>query len=416
MNLFRSPDFKSDGTWFSGQAIVLTLLWMFCIAAQAQSISGTTGSGLIYSADSGQITVTGYDDSGTDLSIPAAINVSGTMIPVVSISGSAFFLCNVLATVTVPASVTSVGNDGLGAINLTAITVDAANPVYSSVNGVFFDKAQTTLLQYPEKKAGSSYTIPDGVTRIEWHAFYYCQNLTSVTIPSSVTSLADRAFFQDFYLTGITLPSNLVSIGLMAFSECVTLTSVMIPASVTSIGDGAFSICDNLSSAVFLGNDPGSFGTGVFAGTASGFHVYYFVNSFSGFTSPTWQGYASVDMGGYSPVVPWLFSNGFGYNTALQTTPNEDGVPLLMSYALGLDPTQNQSSRLPKPVVSGGQLRLTFYTGSAGVIYWVEASTNLQSWSTSGITVSAPDSNLFRTASVPLSSGKCFMRIKVAYY
>ena len=53
----------------------------------------------------------------------------------------------------------------LGCTSLTAITVDAANPAYSSVDGVLFDKSQTTLLQYPDGKAGA-YTIPDSVTSI----------------------------------------------------------------------------------------------------------------------------------------------------------------------------------------------------------------------------------------------------------
>ena len=34
--------------------------------------------------------------------------------------------------------------------SLTSINVDALNPAYSSVDGVLFDKAQTTLLQFPD--------------------------------------------------------------------------------------------------------------------------------------------------------------------------------------------------------------------------------------------------------------------------
>lgn len=66
--------------------------------------------------------------------------------------------------------------------------------------------------------------IPDGVTRIESHAFYQCTRITSVTIPDSVTS-----------------------IGICAFSNCTNLTSVTIPNSVTSIGIGAFADCPNLT-------------------------------------------------------------------------------------------------------------------------------------------------------------------------
>jgi len=48
--------------------------------------------------------------------------------------------------------------------------VDAANPNYSSTNGVLFDKAQTTLIEFPGGLAGS-YTIPNSVTSIGDYAF-----------------------------------------------------------------------------------------------------------------------------------------------------------------------------------------------------------------------------------------------------
>ena len=57
--------------------------------------------------------------------------------------------------------------------SLTNINVDASNPAYSSLNGVLFDKAQATLLQFPDG-LGGSYTIPNSVTNIGYHAFEYC--------------------------------------------------------------------------------------------------------------------------------------------------------------------------------------------------------------------------------------------------
>ena len=68
--------------------------------------------------------------------------------------------------------------------------MDALNSVYSSVDGVLFNKSQTTLIQYPGGKAGS-YTIPNSVTSIGDYAFSGCTSLTSVTIPNSVTSIGD---------------------------------------------------------------------------------------------------------------------------------------------------------------------------------------------------------------------------------
>jgi hypothetical protein len=43
---------------------------------------------------------------------------------------------------------------------LTAINVDANNPNYSSIDGVWFNKLQDILIQYPAGKTGN-YTIPN---------------------------------------------------------------------------------------------------------------------------------------------------------------------------------------------------------------------------------------------------------------
>jgi hypothetical protein len=78
--------------------------------------------------------------------------------------------------------------------SLTGITVDERNPAYASVDGVLFNKAKTTLIQYPGGKQGESYTIPAGVTTIESYAFLNNHFITSITIPASVTEVEFGAF------------------------------------------------------------------------------------------------------------------------------------------------------------------------------------------------------------------------------
>ena len=80
-----------------------------------------------------------------------------------------------------------------GCTGLTSIVVDASNPVYSSQDGVLYNKAKTMLIQYPGGKSGG-FIIPGSVTSIGDYAFYGCTGLTSVTIPDSVTSIGDGAF------------------------------------------------------------------------------------------------------------------------------------------------------------------------------------------------------------------------------
>ena len=88
-----------------------------------------------------------------------------------SIGDTAFRDCDGLLNVTIPAQLTSMGVAVFSDCKrLQNINVDAENPVYSSVGGVLFNKAQTRLICYPAGRIGS-YTIPNGVTVIGYAAF-----------------------------------------------------------------------------------------------------------------------------------------------------------------------------------------------------------------------------------------------------
>jgi hypothetical protein len=150
---------------------------------------------------------------------------------------------------------------------LTAITVDASNSVFSSVDGVLFNNSQTTLILWPYGKAGN-YTIPDSVTNIGGYAFNGCPGLTNVTIPNSITSIGNFAFYYCSGLTNITIGNSVTSIGDGAFYGCQKLASVRIPNSVTSIGSYAFQSCYGLTS-VTIGNSVTNIGNEAFRSCTS---------------------------------------------------------------------------------------------------------------------------------------------------
>lgn len=153
--------------------------------------------------------------------------------------------CSALTAVSIPSSVTSIDPGTLsGGLGLIAITVDASNPSYSSLDGALLDKAQQTLVAVP--CGPTSYTIPSGVTSIGGSAFSGCENLTSVTIPSDVVTIGTGAFSFCRSLKSVTIPSSVTSIGRLAFNFS-GLTSVSIPASVTSIGQSPFNACSDLT-------------------------------------------------------------------------------------------------------------------------------------------------------------------------
>jgi BspA type Leucine rich repeat region (6 copies)/PKD domain len=221
------------------------------------------------------ITITGYNYPGGAITIPDTIDG----MPVTSIATEAF-AGDSLTSVTIGTNVTSIGQAAFAdCTSLTSISVNPANPAYSSVNGVLFDEAQDTLIQYPAGQESSGYTIPSSVTSIGVHAFYGCFSLVNVTIPGSVTSIAgyafvgctslanvaipngvnyvgDLTFYECYDLTNVIIPDSVTGIGESAFYDCTSLSSVTIPGSVTTIGPGTFSYCSSLTAVYFVGNAP----------------------------------------------------------------------------------------------------------------------------------------------------------------
>ena len=99
----------------------------------------------------------------------------------------------------------------------------------------------------------TSITIPSSVTSLGDFCFYCCSGLTSITIPSSVTSLGNDCFSNCSGLTSITIPSSVSSLGDGCFGGCSGLTSITIPSSVTSLGSSCFGGCLNLETVYFEG-------------------------------------------------------------------------------------------------------------------------------------------------------------------
>ena len=170
----------------------------------------------------------------------------------VSIRTNAFFACSSLTSITIPEAVTNISIQVFDLCShLMAIGVAPENSAFSSVGGVLFNNGQTTVVAYPEGKAGA-YVIPSGVTSITAYAFDSCYSLTEITIPGTVTSVGDNAFSSCVRMTNAALLNGVTTIGNHMFDSC-SLSSVTIPASVTTIGNDAFFLC-NLTSVTIPGN------------------------------------------------------------------------------------------------------------------------------------------------------------------
>ena len=245
------------------------------------------------------------------LIIPASVEYESKTYSVTSIGSFAFQFCANLKSVTIPASVTSIGDQAFNLGTTDTLRVDYTGDL-TDWCGIMFsywpfgdyhlyiNNEKVTDLVIPEGVQNirnyafsycsglTSVTIPNSVTRIGSSAFSGCSGLTSVTIPDSVTNIGGRAFYNTawynnlpdgpvyikkfFYAYKGTMPANTsftIDAGTLqicggAFSGCSGLTSVTIPNSVTLIGVGAFERCTGLTS-VTIPNSVTSIGSSAFS-------------------------------------------------------------------------------------------------------------------------------------------------------
>ena len=115
------------------------------------------------------------------------------------------FLGTGLTNISIPAGVTKIGTDSfVYCASLTAITVAPDNLHYSSLDGVLFNKSQTTLVAFPSASAGA-YSVPSTVTHIGDGAFR-SSSLSSILFRGDAPLyLGSAQFFAGqnvFYLPG----------------------------------------------------------------------------------------------------------------------------------------------------------------------------------------------------------------------
>ena len=174
-----------------------------------------------------------YDKTGTKL-ISCVPALSGeVLVPegVTTIGSEAFSNRSLITSVVLPASVTEMEGSATFEACTNLTSVEIRGQITFLPHGCFFNCKKLTSL-----------SLPGTVTRIGQEALAM-SGLHAFTLPPLVKSLEDSTFYGCPDLETIILPNGVTSLGYNAISRNPKLTSVTIPASVTSIDESNFEEC-----------------------------------------------------------------------------------------------------------------------------------------------------------------------------
>ena len=206
--------------------------------------------GLFYNIKGdGTLEVVGLDAETTEADILSDVTIGGVEYRVTSIGARAFEGRSDLTYLSIPWSVTYIGEYAFidCGSNITVNIADPeswckmelsnehSSPLSSAGKVLVFDVETTNI------------NIPEGVTSIGNFTFYQCRCITSLTIPSSVKSIGSSAFEGCTGLSSLTLSEGLESIGGSAFEGCTGLNMLRIPSTVNTISINAFSKCTSIT-------------------------------------------------------------------------------------------------------------------------------------------------------------------------
>ena len=131
---------------------------------------------------------------GADLTLPVRVRDEGNgRVYDVAFLGECFTDYTALKRVTVPDALDAdLAEAFLGVPNLASFAVGGGNPRYFARDGALFvheqDGYANVLLHYPNGKAGTAYTVPEGVEAVSAWAFENYGKLKTVTLPASLRS------------------------------------------------------------------------------------------------------------------------------------------------------------------------------------------------------------------------------------
>lgn len=227
----------------------------------------------------------GIIDSGAFKGCTALKAVEFADTTLATIGYESFADCTSLATVTLPETVSAIGDYAFantvvstvdfgknvseigvntfdGDVALESINVVDKNKTFSSVDGVLYSDDGKALILFPAAKKGD-FVVPASVEEIREDAFeasalnnvtfeensalskiganaFSGSDITAINLPLNVTKINSATFKNAEKLAEVTFNEGLEYIGSYAFEGCTALKDIVLPDTLKDIATGAF--------------------------------------------------------------------------------------------------------------------------------------------------------------------------------
>lgn len=145
------------------------------------------------------------------------------------IGGEALMYCDAVTDIHITKNVQQIELRAFaGMDDLAAFTVDPDNQNFTVQDGVLYSKDKKELVQYPNAKSGSVFTVINGVETIVGGAFFNNLGLSQLTFPVSLVKLGEGACSGMQQITTFHLPQAVGTILAQGLARCPKLTSITV--------------------------------------------------------------------------------------------------------------------------------------------------------------------------------------------